>query len=278
MNPPALFGESTLVASWRALARTSPGAIVRETAGSVAAIFPAWAPLNNAIARFPVADVEATARGVARLSAQYRNAGVGPWAYWVPSPTRDLVTADAVRIPGLTRDASTLVMRAQLGDGFALADTVRTTSVTDAARAGDEPVPVDDLEEPEPASGLDAWVLAHDGAAVAGAWTLLHEGDCGVYAVGTAPGWRRRGFARTLVAHALADARRRGARTASLQSTPEAVTLYRALGFEAVGRYEEWIVDASAFDGAASSGQSPGRRASSRSTKTSSSSCVDSGP
>jgi ribosomal protein S18 acetylase RimI-like enzyme len=69
----------------------------------------------------------------------------------------------------------------------------------------------------------------------------VYGDDCGIYAVGTAPEWRRRGIARTLVQHALADSHRRGARTASLQSTPMAVTLYESLGFEAVGRYEEWV-------------------------------------
>jgi hypothetical protein len=48
MSAAALPGEATLVASWRALAVTSAGATVTETPGSVAAVFPAWTPLNNA--------------------------------------------------------------------------------------------------------------------------------------------------------------------------------------------------------------------------------------
>ncbi|HEY7137304.1 MAG TPA: GNAT family N-acetyltransferase [Acidimicrobiia bacterium] len=80
-----------------------------------------------------------------------------------------------------------------------------------------------------------------DGLAVAGAWGFLHRGECGLYAVGTVPEWRRRGLARTLVAHVLADARSRGARTATLQSTPMARTLYESLGFAPVGRYEEGL-------------------------------------
>jgi len=82
--------------------------------------------------------------------------------------------------------------------------------------------------------------MVHDGLAVAGAWSLLHEQDCGVYAVGTVPGWRRRGPARILVEHVLADARGHGARTATLQSTRIAQQLYQSLGFEPAGRYEEW--------------------------------------
>ena len=37
-------------------------------------------------------------------------------------------------------------------------------------------------------------MMVHDDVAVAGAWTFLYERDCGIYAVGTVPGWRRRGL------------------------------------------------------------------------------------
>jgi hypothetical protein len=72
----ALPGEATLIASWRALARTSPGAAVSETPGSVAAVFPAWVPLNNAIARVRATDVDATTAEVTRLARRYDAAGV----------------------------------------------------------------------------------------------------------------------------------------------------------------------------------------------------------
>jgi hypothetical protein len=39
----------------------------------------------------------------------------------------------------------------------------------------------------------------------------------------------------------MADAARHGARTATLQSVPAARRMYEWLGFEAVGRYEEWV-------------------------------------
>ena len=241
MSSVSLPGEATLLESWRALGRTSPGAHVRETVASVAAIFPAWDPLNNAIARVPVDDARATTAAVSNLDAGYARAGVTSWAYWVPSAARDLGADDSGVVTGLVRDVTTLVMRAELHDGRAESATVRVASILDAAAAGDEPIAVAELDEPTEAVGLDAWVLVRGGHAVAGAWSCVYDGDCGIYAVGTAPEWRRRGFARTLVEHALADAHQRGARTASLQSTPMAVTLYESLGFEAVGRYEEWV-------------------------------------
>jgi GNAT superfamily N-acetyltransferase len=245
MSAPVLPGEATLVASWRALARTSPGATVTESPGSVTACFPAWAPLNNAIAHVPVADEERTALEVTRLDASYREAGVGTWAYWVPSPARDLAAPDAGVVSGLTRDVTTLVMRADLDHERRSSTDARATSLASAASAGDAPIAVEALGDAEGAPGVGAWVMLDGATAVAGVWTVVHDHDCGVYAMGTAPGWRRRGLATVLLEHALADAWRRGARTASLQSTPEAVSLYRSLGFEAVGRYEEWVRDSS---------------------------------
>lgn len=120
------------------------------------------------------------------------------------------------------------------------------TSVARAAVAGAEPVALGALDGPAADGSLAGWVMVRDGSAIPGLWNCVHEGDCGIDAVGTAPGFRRRGVARSLVEHALAVARDHGARTASLQSTPMAVSLSRALGFEAVGRYEEWVFDAAA--------------------------------
>ncbi len=83
--------------------------------------------------------------------------------------------------------------------------------------------------------------MVRDGLAVAGAWSLVAGTDCGLYAVATAPAWRRRGLARALMRGVLGDAYRRGARTASLQSTPMGEPLYASLGFSPVGRYDEWV-------------------------------------
>ncbi len=189
------------------------------------------------------ATAVATAAEVTRLASTYDDAGVDAWAYWVPSPSSTSTPPDAGgggRADPRPDDA---------GDAHRPASTtsrrrdgVRVTSLTSAAVAGDEPVAVGGARDP--ASAVGTRRLGHGArrrSRSPGLWTCVHDGDCGVYAVGTAPEWRRRGVARALVEHALADARRRGASTASLQSTPMAVSLYRSLGFEAVGRYEEWV-------------------------------------
>ena len=237
-----LPGQDTLVASWRALARLSPGAYVGHTASTVLGLFPRWAPLNNAIVLGPP-----TAHGVAsafRDTARvYLRAGVAEWALWLPSAATSFDEPDAVaELPGLRRDTTTLVMAAELPRGLRLHEHVVRTSVASATvAAGERPVPSGELERVDPVPGLSAWVMVVDDVAVAGAWSYLRGSDCGIYAVGTLPQWRRRGLARALLEHVLADAARRGAATATLQSTVMGRPLYSDLGFRAVGRYEEWV-------------------------------------
>jgi ribosomal protein S18 acetylase RimI-like enzyme len=239
-HPPALPGQETLIASWTALTQTSPGARLIHSSAAVAAVFPEWAPLNNAIL-LTGHDQAAT---VAQLDLDYVNAGVDTWALWRPSQVADLDTSEDERpVAGLTRDATTLVMQATLRPGRPRDIHIRRTSIAAATRATDEPVPLEELGEPDPSagSGLAAWAILADQVAVAGAWSMIHDLDCGIYTVGTCPGWRRRGLARSLVRHIMADAHRQGARTATLQSTPMAQRLYESLGFQATGRYEEWV-------------------------------------
>jgi ribosomal protein S18 acetylase RimI-like enzyme len=237
-----LPGQVTLVASWQALARLSSGARLVRSPDAVAAVFPTWAPLNNAIG-LAAHDRAAVAAAVVSLHDVYADAGVDAWAFWAPSAATDLDAPDTVRdIHGLTRDTTTLVMATELRAGLRRNAAVVRTSIAAATRAaGDEPVAEAELDKPDDVPGLSGWVALQDGMAVAGGWSILHDGDCGIYTVGTLPQWRRRGLAKALTQHVLADAYLRGARTATLQSTRMGQPLYESLGFEPVGRYEEWI-------------------------------------
>ena len=233
-------GEHTLVACWRALARTSSDATVLRTSGAIVATFPSFAPMNNAIMSSPHdADLWAESD---RLKGAYRRAGVSSWAAWIRSRATSFEAADAIpELRGFKRDATTLVMEAKRLPSFRTSSAVRLASIDAASRAGDEPVPTSELGETNADGKLAGWVMTDGDVAVAGAYRFLHGSDCGVYAVGTAPAWRRRGLARRLVEHLLADASRRGARSATLQSTSMAQNVYASLGFAAVGRYEEWV-------------------------------------
>lgn len=239
MHPSApLPGEDTMVASWEALAWLSPGARVVRGETILTALFPAWAPLNNAIALRQTALPDSAGRAATAFSA----VGVSSWALWLASAAVDFGSPDlTAEVAGLTRDTTTLVMtRAVAGPHSSHSQVVRT-SIEAATKATDDPVPVSELGRPDGVPGLDGWVLVQDGVAVVGAWTYLNGTDCGIYAVGTVPAYRRRGLAAALMEHLLAHAAANGAHTASLQSTPMGEPLYTALGFTSVGRYEEWV-------------------------------------
>ena len=236
-----LAGEETLIGSWAALASDSPGAYLTHTRTSVAAVFPSWKPLNNAILLHSPSNALAS-ETAAELLEVYRSDGVTSWALWVPTPDLDLDAPDVVTaVDGMARDDSTLVMTRELSDEMPSCPGVLRTTVEIASRAGDEPITVDALPDPLGDNDIEGWVLVYDEYAVVGAWTFRNGSDVGIYAVGTAPDWRRRGLARGLMMHVLADAYRRGARTASLQSTRMGEPLYAGLGFRAVGRYDEWV-------------------------------------
>jgi GNAT superfamily N-acetyltransferase len=236
----ALPGQDTLLASWRELARQSPGASLVPTASAIAAVFPAWTPLNNAIVLAEPSPQNATA-AAGGLAVVYREAGVSSWAMWLPSSAASLAEPDQVTgVDGMRRDETTLVMELALTHAPPSADGIVRTSVDAAGRAGDDPIVASELP-PQADSGLQGWVIVRDGLAVAGAWSLIDGSDCGIYAVSTPPPWRRRGLARALMQGVLADAYGQGARTATLQSTPMGEPLYTSLGFEPVGRYEEWV-------------------------------------
>ena len=235
-----LPGQVTLLACRRRLTYLSPGARVVTFSHAVAAVFPSWPPLNNAILVDPADWTPAAA--VSGLTRLYAAAGVGAWALWLPSSVTDLDVPDGVTDVGeLRRDTTTIVMRASLSRRRRTRGAVRPTSIAAATRAaGAEPIPAADVPDPDRVPELSAWVLGHDGMAVAVAWSFLPGSDCGIYTVGTLPRWRRRGCAGALTDHVLDDAQR-WARTATVQATRMGLPLFLSLGFAPVGRYEEWV-------------------------------------
>jgi GNAT superfamily N-acetyltransferase len=236
-----LPGEETLIGSWAALAVLSPGAYLSHTRSSVAAVFPSCAPLNNALLlERPTPTVAAVA--ASELRALFERDSVTAWAMWVPSSATSRADEDEVRaVTGMVRDTTTFVMTLEIPDRLPSSTGAVRTTVDVAGAAGDQPYPAGELPAAGGVDGLEGWVMIQGEVAIAGAWTFRNGADVGVYALGTAPAWRRRGIGTALMLHVLADARRHGARTASLQSTAMGEPLYSGLGFRAVGRYEEWI-------------------------------------
>jgi GNAT superfamily N-acetyltransferase len=88
-------------------------------------------------------------------------------------------------------------------------------------------------------SAFHVLVARLDGENVAAGLAYDHEGDCGVFNVGTAA--RRRGIGTAITARLVLDAVERGCSTASLQSTAMAERVYASVGFLDLGRILEYV-------------------------------------
>jgi ribosomal protein S18 acetylase RimI-like enzyme len=99
---------------------------------------------------------------------------------------------------------------------------------------------------PDLLSGLDPATLQlvvarRGGENVGTGFGFDHDGDCGIYNVGTLEHARRQGVGSAVTSVLVHDAIGRGCRTASLQSTPMAERMYAAAGFRDLGRIIEYV-------------------------------------
>jgi len=225
-------GAETLIASWEAYARAAPGAHVRRLPDIAAGVFPCEPErgiYNNVIVE--------RAAALDEVEAIYDVAGVERFAVWVHDS--DDATRAAVESRGYVFDSSTRAMARELAD------------------LPPEPSPIDAAPLAWPGYlamfELPATLLAGDmaefrllaarvdGADVAAAMAFDHQGDCGIYNVGTLEAHRRRGLATALMKLMLRDAAARGCSTASVQATQMAEGVYASVGFRDLGRYLEYV-------------------------------------
>jgi ribosomal protein S18 acetylase RimI-like enzyme len=231
-------GMRTLVASWEAYARGSRGAAVARAPGVAAAVFPrepARAVYNNALLDRGLGPA-ARARALDVIERAYASAGVERFAVWVHES--DAALSEDVAARGYALDTSTRAM------GMALADLRVPRPELDRApadwaghaRVGGLPAGLlDDVR------GFHVLVARHAGASAATGIAFDHDGDCGIYNVGTLERARRRGLGTAMTALLAHDAAARGCRTASLQSTAMAEGVYAAVGFRDLGRILEYV-------------------------------------
>jgi ribosomal protein S18 acetylase RimI-like enzyme len=228
-------GCATAVASWEEDARGSDGAAVVRLLGVAAAVFPSEPErsfFNNAML--------SRAAAVEPMGAAYRDAGVDRYAAWVHETDEPLIGELTSR-------------------GYALSETTRAMGM-----AVEDVVPVEPVAEVQPIGwpeyldylwgagvprgllgGLDGDAyhslgVRHGGETVAAAIAYDHDGDCGIFNMSTAPGFRRRGLGTALTARHVQDAAERGCTTATLQATPMAERVYAAVGFRDLGRILEF--------------------------------------
>jgi ribosomal protein S18 acetylase RimI-like enzyme len=236
-----LYGRqvATLLASWRAYARYSDGARVEELEGATVGIFPA-APesgfYNNALLPRGL-DVARAGEVVAAVVEAYRAAGIPSYAIWAHETERGAVAA--LEGQGLRFDSATRAMAMSLDALVAPRPEVELGDLDWEGYAEFEGLP--GLLRGASAEEFHLRVARLDGRDVGAAIAYDHDGDRGIFNVGTRPEARRRGIGTALTALQLHDARERGCATASLQSTPIAEGVYAALGFADLGRYLEYV-------------------------------------
>lgn len=236
---------ATLVASWHAYARHSDGARVEDVAGAAVGLFPS-APesgfYNNALLPHGL-DAGCAREVVAAVAGAYRAAGIPSYAIWAHETERPAVAA--LEAGGLRFDTSTRAMARSL-EGLSLPrPEIELGDLDWAGYAAFEGIP--DLLRGASADEFHLRVARLDGRDVGAVIAWDHEGDRGIFNLGTVPEARRRGVGTALTALQLQDARDRGCTTASLQSTPIAEGVYAALGFVDLGRYLEYVPAAEGF-------------------------------
>jgi len=237
-------GAATLLAAWAACATVADGAALVRHPGVAAAVFPSGPErdvYNNALLGRGLADGEREA-AVDAMEEAYAAAGVTGFAAWAHESDRPLVRelerrgyrlAESTRVMGMALDGD--------GDGAAEAEPgaldlaepawaehVRLIGVAPGFLGAGPP-------------GFHVLLARHDGAIAATGLAFDHDGDCGIYNVGTVAAARRRGLGTAVTAHQLRAARARGCTSASIQSTPMAERVYAAVGFRDLGRFLEYV-------------------------------------
>jgi ribosomal protein S18 acetylase RimI-like enzyme len=233
-------GAATLVASWEAYARGSPGAAVIRSPGVAAALFPAEparSVYNNALLD---RDLGPAARAAAldAMEAAFAAAGIDRFAAWVHES--DLALRADVTRRGYTLDTATRAMSMALG-AIRLpppAIELAPPEWSEYLRAADLPAGLLDAVDPR---AFHVVIARLDGESVATGIAFDRDGDCGIFNVGTLPRARRRGLGTAVTTRLVHDAAGRGCRTASLQATAVAERLYAAVGFRDLGRILEYV-------------------------------------
>ncbi len=233
---------------FRALAGGSEGSRLYEADGGVqATIAPVrpWFSIFNSVVYEDAAKLGAALPGLAK---EYEASGSKAWSVWVPPGDEE-----APRLLGefgLMPDSTPMLMAVPIDEADIEAE--RSLGLHPdptwemVARCNDLAHGV--LEEwsmaavfadmDDPATHLH--VAMDTGEVAAALLAREHDQDCYFWFVATVPEARGRGLASELVRHALREARERGCRTTTLESTAMAESTYARVGFRALGRYTMW--------------------------------------
>lgn len=230
---------------WRHVAEGSGGSVF-ENGDIFAAIVPR-APDRSVFNSVFYEDGERLLGSLDRIDQAYAEAGVNAWTVWVPE-------ADAEIAAGLERaghklDATPRYMGMELSE---LREPERDPGLEIREREDYERMaqlneiaygyPPGDFGAVADATmaGLRIYFGVVDGAEAATCATWAHGDDAAVLWVAVAPEGRGRGVSGRLMASALVDARERGLKTTTLQSTKLGYPVYERLGYRDFGEAQMW--------------------------------------
>jgi ribosomal protein S18 acetylase RimI-like enzyme len=234
---------ANLLASWTRYADGSTGASVIRIPAAAMGVFPEGperSVYNNALLSRDLGPSEA-AQAVMQIAEVYADAGVDRYAVWAHES--EVAALDELRRGGFRVDTRTRAMAVSLDE-------------ISPPRPEIELGPSDWSEHRRYllAAGVPEGLLAGvdgdafqvltarlDGRMVATAIAYDHNGDCGIYNMGTLPHARRRGLGSALTMLHVRQARERGCVTASLQASEMAERVYAAVGFRDLGRFIEYV-------------------------------------
>jgi GNAT superfamily N-acetyltransferase len=248
VDPAAIeLQRRSLTAFVRMLAAGAERSSLFERDGVSASIVPA-VPERSVINSVVYRDARSLGAAIDALARAYDEAGVDAWTVWVPEADR--AAAALLEAAGHRLDATPTAMVLDLErlaepDGEPLdwdsaAPVEEVTRVNDLAYGWEVGTFGGALRQPPPGVPLRLYRARVEGSPASVLATIDDADDCGIYMVATVKERRGRGLAGRLLHRALAEARARGLRTSSLQSTKFGYPVYERLGYEPICALEMW--------------------------------------
>ena len=241
MDAGALGLQRRALGAWMdVMAHSSPEAALYRAEGVIAALVPAC-PERSIVNCVTYRDAGALADALAGLAAAYSEAGVRAWTVWVPEG--DAEAPALLEAAGHRLDGEPAAMHLELER----LEGPRTTGLDWDDRASAEEVGLlNDLAYGyEPGGGPSAAIgpgperlptrlyRARESGEVACVMQAIDvDDDCFITFVATLERFRGRRLASRLLGAALAQARERGLRTSTLQSSMLGRGVYERLGYE----------------------------------------------
>ncbi len=229
------------------LAAGSKHAALFERDGVLGAIVPSC-PDRSVVNSVTYDDAGSLQAALPELAAAHARAGVRAWTVWVPEDDHEI--AALLEASGHQLDSTPAAMVLELAglrdadpgdlDWDANAVPGDIGRVNDLAYGLPEPTFGDAIAELPREPPLRLYQARVDGQPASVLGTLDDGDDCGIYFVATLKEHRGRRLAGRLLHVALTEARDRGLRTSSLQSTKLGSPVYERLGYEALFTIQMW--------------------------------------